>query len=175
MDAAQPQDAALRGKWWEIYNEPDLNALEDQLNIDNQNIREAFENFMEARAVVRETRSQLFPTLSVGPSYTRSQTSSNLAAVALATSQSGKQSQIFSLPGEVSWEPDLWGKVRNEVRSSQYTAQVSAADLVLEKLTEQASLAEFFFEIRGQDAAAGDPRRRRGYGQEVSRCRAGAL
>jgi NodT family efflux transporter outer membrane factor (OMF) lipoprotein len=149
---AQPQDAALRGKWWEIYNEPDLNALEDQLNIDNQNIREAFENFMEARAVVRETRSQLFPTLSVGPSYTRSQTSSNLGGGALATSQSGKQSQIFSLPGEVSWEPDLWGKVRNEVRSSQYTAQVSAADLALEKLTEQASLAEFFFEIRGQDA-----------------------
>jgi NodT family efflux transporter outer membrane factor (OMF) lipoprotein len=149
---AQPQDAALRGKWWEIYNEPDLNALEDQLNIDNQNIREAFENFMEARAVVRETRSQLFPTLSVGPSYTRSQQSSNLGSGAIATSESGKQSQIFSLPGEVSWEPDLWGKVRNEVRSSQYTAQVSAADLALEKLTEQASLAEFFFEIRGQDA-----------------------
>jgi NodT family efflux transporter outer membrane factor (OMF) lipoprotein len=148
---AQPQDAVLRGKWWEIYNEPDLNALEDQLNIDNQNIREAFENFMEARAVVRETRSQLFPTLSVGPSYTRSQNSSNLGSGAIATSQSGQQSQVFSLPGEVSWEPDLWGKVRNEVRSSQYTAQVSAADLALEKLTEQASLAEYFFEIRGQD------------------------
>jgi NodT family efflux transporter outer membrane factor (OMF) lipoprotein len=149
---AQPQDAALRGKWWEIYNEPDLNALEEQLNVDNQNIREAFENFMEARAVVRETRSQLFPTLSVGPSYTRSQNSSNLGSGAIATSQSGQQSQIFSLPGEVSWEPDLWGKVRNEVHSSQHTAQVSAADLALEKLTEQASLAEFFFEIRGQDA-----------------------
>jgi NodT family efflux transporter outer membrane factor (OMF) lipoprotein len=149
---AQPQDGALRGKWWEIYNEPDLNALEDQLNIDNQNIREAFENFMEARAVVRETRSQLFPTLSVGPSYTRSQNSSNLGSGAIANSQSGTQSQIFSLPGEVSWEPDLWGKVRNEVHSSQYNAQVSAADLALEKLTEQASLAEFFFEIRGQDA-----------------------
>jgi NodT family efflux transporter outer membrane factor (OMF) lipoprotein len=149
---AQPQDAALRGKWWEIYNEPDLNALEEQLNVDNQNIREAFENFMEARAVVRETRSQLFPTLSVGPSYTRSQASSNLGSGAIATNQSGQQSQVFSLPGEVSWEPDLWGKVRNEVRSSQYTAQVSAADLALEKLTEQASLAEYFFEIRGQDA-----------------------
>src|ERR1700720_1194267 len=61
---AQPQDATLRGKWWEIYNEPDLNALEEQLNVDNQNIREAFENFMEARALVRETRSQYFPTLS---------------------------------------------------------------------------------------------------------------
>ncbi len=149
---AQPQDAALRGKWWEIYNEPDLNALEDQLNVDNQNIREAFENFMEARALVRETRSQLFPTLSVGSSYTRSQASSNLGSGAIASSQSGKQSQTFSLPGEVSWEPDLWGKVRNEIRSSQYNAQVSAADLANERLSEQASLAEYFFAIRGQDA-----------------------
>jgi NodT family efflux transporter outer membrane factor (OMF) lipoprotein len=149
---AQPQDAALRGNWWEIYNEPDLNALETQLNVDNQNIREAFENFMEARALVREARSQLFPTVSVGPSYTRSQNSSNLGSGALATSQLGSQSQTFALPGEVSWEPDLWGKVRNEIRSAQYNAQVSAADLALERLTEQASLAEYFFEIRGQDA-----------------------
>jgi NodT family efflux transporter outer membrane factor (OMF) lipoprotein len=144
---AQPQDAALRGKWWEIYNEPDLNALEEQLNVDNQNIRESFENFMEARAVVREVRSQLFPTLSVGPSYTRSQSSSNLGS-----SATGKQSQVFSLPGEASWEPDLWGKVRNAIHSSQYTAQVTAADLANERLSEQASLAEYFFEIRGQDA-----------------------
>jgi predicted small lipoprotein YifL len=60
---AQPQDASLRGKWWEIYNEPELNALEDQLNIDNQNIRQSFESFMEARALVRQVRSQFFPTL----------------------------------------------------------------------------------------------------------------
>jgi len=149
---AQPQDAALRGKWWEIYNEPDLNALEEQLNIDNQNIREAFENYMEARALVREVRSQLFPTVSVGPSYTRSQSSSNVGSSAAGGAVSGKQSQVFSLPGEVSWEPDLWGKVRNAIRSSQYTAQVSAADLANERLTEQASLAEYFFEVRGQDA-----------------------
>jgi NodT family efflux transporter outer membrane factor (OMF) lipoprotein len=149
---AEPKDATLRGKWWEIYNEPDLNALEEQLNVDNQNIREAFENFMEARALVREARSQLFPTVSVGPSYTRSQSSSNLGSGAIASNESGKQSQVFSLPGEVSWEPDLWQKVRNTIRASQYTAQVSAADLALEQLTEQASLAEYFFEIRGQDA-----------------------
>jgi outer membrane protein TolC len=68
---AQPKDAVLRGKWWEIYNEPKLNELEEQLNIDNQNIRQAFENFMEARALVRETRSQNFPTVTVGGSYTR--------------------------------------------------------------------------------------------------------
>ena len=147
---AQPQDAALRGNWWEIYNEPDLNALEEQLNVDNQNIRESFENFMEARALVREVRSQLFPTLSVGPSYTRSQSSSNLGASSAGAA--GKQSQVFSLPAEASWEPDLWGKVRNAIHSSQYTAQVSAADLANERLSQQASLAEYFFEIRGQDA-----------------------
>jgi len=143
---AVPQDAALRGKWWEIYNEPELNALEEQLNVGNQNIRQAFENFMQARALVREARSQFFPTVAIGSSYTRSQSSSTVG------SGSGQQSQIFALPAEVSWEPDLWGKVRNAVRSAQYTAQLSAADLESERLIEQSSLAEYFFEIRGQDA-----------------------
>jgi NodT family efflux transporter outer membrane factor (OMF) lipoprotein len=149
---AQPQDATLRGNWWEIYNEPDLNALEEKLNVDNQNIRQSFENFMEARSLVREARAQYFPTVSFGPAYTRSQNSANLGEGAIATSESGKQAQVFSLPGEVSWEPDFWDKIRNTVRASQYSAQASAADLELERLTEQASLAEYFFEIRGQDA-----------------------
>jgi NodT family efflux transporter outer membrane factor (OMF) lipoprotein len=149
---AQPQDAALRGKWWEIYNDPELNALEEQLNIDNQNIREAFANFMEARALVREARSQYFPTATVGGSYTRSQTSSNVGSATGAGSTGGQQSQLFSLPFDVSWEPDLWEKVRNTVRANQYNAQLSAADLENERLTEQASLAQYFFEIRGQDA-----------------------
>jgi NodT family efflux transporter outer membrane factor (OMF) lipoprotein len=149
---AQPEDASLRGKWWEIYNEPELNALEEQLNINNQNIRQAFENFMEARALVREARSQYFPTVSVGGSYTRSQSSANVSSSSSGTTLGGKQSQVFSLPADVSWEPDLWGRVRNTVRASQYSAQLTAADLENERLTEQASLAEFFFEIRGQDA-----------------------
>jgi NodT family efflux transporter outer membrane factor (OMF) lipoprotein len=149
---AQPQDAALRGKWWEIYDEPELNSLEDRLNIDNQNIRQAFENFMEARTLVREARSQYFPTVSVGGSYTRSQASSNIGSTTGAGAASGQQSQVFALPADISWEPDLWQKVRNTVRASQYTAQLTAADLENERLTEQASLAEYFFEIRGQDA-----------------------
>jgi NodT family efflux transporter outer membrane factor (OMF) lipoprotein len=149
---AQPQDASLRGKWWEIYNEPELNALENQLNIDNQNIRQSFENFMEARALVREARSQYFPTVSVGGSYTRSQASSNVGSSTSGGTSGGKQTQVFSFPADVSWEPDLWGKVRNTVRASQYTAQLTAADLENERLTEQASLAQYYFEIRGQDA-----------------------
>jgi NodT family efflux transporter outer membrane factor (OMF) lipoprotein len=149
---AQPQDATLRGKWWEIYSEPELNALEEQLNIDNQNIRQAFENFMEARALVREARSHYFPTVSVGGSYTRSRASSNVGSASSTGGTGGQQSQLFSLPGDISWEPDLWDKVRNTVRASQYTAQLTAADLENERLTEQASLAQYFFEIRGQDA-----------------------
>jgi NodT family efflux transporter outer membrane factor (OMF) lipoprotein len=153
---AQPADGKLRGKWWEIFNDPELNTLEEQLNIDNQNIKQYFENFMEARAVVREARAQYFPTLSVAPSFNRSRTSGNLNTAPVNTSGEGTaakqlQSTVYSLPLEASWEPDLWGKVRNTVRQAKYAAQVSAADLENERLTEQASLAEYFFEIRGQD------------------------
>jgi NodT family efflux transporter outer membrane factor (OMF) lipoprotein len=155
---AQPADAKLRGKWWEIFNDPELNALEEQLDINNQNIKLYFENFMEARAVVREARSQYFPTLSVAPSVNHSRPSANLGAGAVAgagatttTTATPVQSTVYSLPLEASWEPDLWGKVRNTVREAQYAAQVSAADLENERLTEQASLAQYFFEIRGQD------------------------
>jgi NodT family efflux transporter outer membrane factor (OMF) lipoprotein len=158
---AQPADAKLRGKWWETFNDPELNALEEELNINNQNIKQSFEDFMEARALVREARSQYFPTLSVAPSVSHSRSSANLGANVVTTTGTGTgtgttttprlQSTNYSLPLEASWEPDLWGKVRNTVRQAQYAAQVSAADLENERLSEQASLAEFFFEIRGQD------------------------
>src|ERR1700678_1065161 len=152
---AQPSDAMLRGKWWEIFNDPELNALEEQLDINNQNIKQFFENFMEARAIVREARSQYFPTLAAAPSFSRSRTSGNLSTEPVNTTGTGAisqlQSTVYSAPLEASWAPDLWGKVRNTVRQAQYSAQVSAADLENERLTEQASLAQYFFEIRGQD------------------------
>jgi len=162
---AQPQDAALKGKWWEMFKEPELNALEDQLNIDNQNIAQYFQNFMAARAQVSEARAGYFPTATVNPSYTR--TSVGTAAGSTATATGGTTSvsttgvapakgrttiSDFSLPFDVSWEPDLWGRVRNTVSEYRYAAQVSAADLENERLTEQADLAEYFFELRGQDA-----------------------
>jgi NodT family efflux transporter outer membrane factor (OMF) lipoprotein len=150
----------LHGKWWEIFNDAELNALEDQLNVKNQNIKQSFENFMAARALVAQARSQLFPTVSTAPSYQRARTSSNLSLQSSGSSSgSGAtttlpnlQSQVFSLPVSASWEPDLWGRVRNTINEAQYNAQLSAADLENEKLTEQASLAVFFFELRGQDA-----------------------
>ncbi|MBB5340377.1 efflux transporter outer membrane subunit [Tunturiibacter gelidoferens] len=147
---AQPQDAMLHGKWWEIYSDPELNALEERLNIDNQNIKQFFANFMEARTLIAQARSQLYPTASVGPSYSRSKSSANLGRSSQANT--GATSSIGTLPLSVSWEPDLWGRVRSTIHEQQYNAQLSAADLENEKLTEQASLATFFFEIRGQDA-----------------------
>jgi NodT family efflux transporter outer membrane factor (OMF) lipoprotein len=148
---AQPADAKIRGDWWTIFNDTELNDLESQLNIDNQNLKLYFENFMEARALVREARAQYFPTVSVGPSYNRQRSSANLGPTS-TTANPGKTSQIYALPLDVSWTPDLFGRIRNQVRNAQYSAQASAADLENERLVEQADLAEFFFEIRGQDA-----------------------
>ena len=157
---AEPQDAMLRGKWWEIFNDPELNSLEERLNINNQNIKQFFENFMAARALVAQAHSQLYPTIGTTPSISRSQSSGNLGnstpttgtgTGAVATT-AGRQSSLFSLPGDVSWAPDLWGRIRSNIHAAQYNAQLSAADLENERLIEQASLAIFLFELRGQDA-----------------------
>lgn len=149
--SAQPQDAALRGKWWEIYQEPELNALEDKLNISNQSIAQSFDNFMAARAQIQQARANYYPTLSVGPSYSRNR-SSQTQTTASNLSSRNPNSNLFNLPFDVSWEPDLWGRVRNTVHQTANAAQVSAADLENQKLTEQANLAVFYFELRGQDA-----------------------
>jgi NodT family efflux transporter outer membrane factor (OMF) lipoprotein len=164
---AQPQDAVLKGKWWEIFNEPELNDLEEQLNINNQNIAQFFQNFMAARAQVSVARASYFPTVSTTPSVTRSHTSSKLgngvsvngggttttgSGTGVVGGTSGSTFNEFQLPFDVSWEPDLFGRIRNTVKEFKYAAQVSAADLENERLTEQASLAEFYFELRGQDA-----------------------
>ena len=79
---AQPQDAVLKGKWWEMFNEPELNALEEQLNINNQNIAQYFQNFMAARAQVSEARAGYFPTVTANPAFTRSGTGGSSAAAA---------------------------------------------------------------------------------------------
>ena len=149
---AQPQDALLRGKWWEIYNQPELNELEEKLDIDNQNIKVYFENYMEARTLIAQARAQLYPTLATAPSYSRSRASANTGSSNTTTAASGQQNSLTSLPLTASWEPDLWGKVRNAIREQQYNAQLTEADLENEKLTEQATLAEVYFEVRGQDA-----------------------
>jgi NodT family efflux transporter outer membrane factor (OMF) lipoprotein len=166
---AQPQDAALKGKWWEVFGEPELNALEEQLNINNQNIAQFFQNFMAARAQVGIARASYFPTLTAAPSATRTQSSGALGSgvanggtttggtstgtsTGSVASTAGSTFNTFQMPFDVSWQPDLFGRIRNTVREARNAAQVSAADLQNERLTEQASLAEFYFQLRGQDA-----------------------
>jgi NodT family efflux transporter outer membrane factor (OMF) lipoprotein len=157
---AEPKDAMLHGKWWELYNDPELNALEEQLNINNQNIKQAFENFMASRTLVSEAHAQLFPTVGITPAFQRSRTSGNLSSTPVGSSSGAGgptvtpkfETGVYSLPASASWEPDLWGKVRNTIHEAQYNAQLSAADLENERLSEQASLATFLFELRGQDA-----------------------
>ncbi len=146
---ASPQDAMIRGNWWEVFNEPDLNTLEEQLNINNENLKTYFQNYMAARAQIAEARAQYWPTITTNPSWNRSRNSPNQNVSSTATT--GRTFNLWNLPVDISWTPDFWGKIRNEVHEAQYAAQVSAADLEVEKLTEQASLAEYFFEIRGQD------------------------
>jgi NodT family efflux transporter outer membrane factor (OMF) lipoprotein len=147
---ASPHDDMLHGKWWEIFHEPELNALEDQLNIDNQNIKLFFENYLAARAVIREARSQYYPTVSVGAGFTRSKSSGSISTSNGSTS-GGATISAITTPLDISWAPDLFGRIRNTVRSNQAAAQVSAADLENERLLEQATLAETYFQIRGQD------------------------
>lgn len=160
---ANPQAAMLKGKWWQVFGDPELNALEDRLEINNQTIQQYFENFMEARTLIAEARASYWPTITLNPSAVVSHGSGNssygnLGAAGAtsvnagtATAQPSGTHTLFSVPLDLSWEPDLWGKIRNEVRAAAYGAQVSAADLENERLTEEAALAEYFFELRGQD------------------------
>ncbi len=144
---AQPQDSALHGKWWEIFGDAQLNALEEQVNISNQNVASAFANFMAARALVREARAQYFPTLTGGASATRQREPGSVSGTSRSVT-----SNEFSLPFDASWTPDLFGRVRNTIRANVANAQASAADLENTRLTAQAELAVDYFQLRGQDA-----------------------
>jgi len=147
---AQPQDSALHGEWWEIFGDAQLNALEEQVNISNQNVASAFASFMAARALVREARAQYFPTVSVGGSVVPQHQPSSSSTV--ASKASGSTFTAYSLPFDASWTPDLWGRVRNTVRANIANAQASAADLENTRLTAHAELAVDYFQLRGQDA-----------------------
>ena len=155
---AQPNDAALRGKWWEIFNDPQLNALEEKVNVSNQNIAAAAASFLAARAMVKETRSQLFPTVTTNPSITvqrPSATSSRGSGSGSGKGTSSSSTSTFTdydLPFDATWQPDLFGRIRNTIRSAAYGAQASAADLENTRLSVQAEVAIDYFQLRGQDA-----------------------
>ncbi|HMD21563.1 MAG TPA: efflux transporter outer membrane subunit [Alloacidobacterium sp.] len=145
---AQPSDQVLRGKWWEIYNDPQLNALEGKVAVSNQTLKAATEQYFAARAAVQIARASYYPTLSAGPSISRQHLSQNRpTAVPGAVSQYND----FSLTGQASWEPDLWGQVRRTVEASRASAQASAADLANVELSIRSELAQDYFELRGLD------------------------
>lgn len=149
---AQPGDAVLKGKWWEIFNDPQLNALEEKVDISNQNIASSMATYLAARAIVKEARSQYFPTVTVGPGVT------NERQPILGNSGSGSTTQVtngsfteYTLPFDATWVPDLWGRVRNTVRANAAAAQADEADLENVRLTAHAEVAVDYYELRGQD------------------------
>jgi len=155
---AQPGDANLKGNWWEIFNDPQLNALEEQVNVSNQNIAAAAANFLAARALVRQTRAQYYPTITANPSITNARPSSGQFGGVRAGSSSTSPGFAltsftdYSLAFDASWVPDFWGKIRNTFLENAAAAQASAADLENVRLTAQAEVAVNYFEIRAQDA-----------------------
>lgn len=146
---AEPRDNVVKGKWWEIYNDPQLNALEEQVNVSNQNIAAAEAQFRQAGAIVDASRAGLFPV--VGASATASR-SSKATGASGSSSKSRSTTNDFLLTGLVSWELDVWGKIRRTVESSEASAQASAADLESIRLSMQAALAQNYFQLRTLDA-----------------------
>lgn len=147
---AQPNELSLRGNWWEIFQDPQLNALEQQVNISNQNIKAAQAQYTQARALVRYNRADYFPTVVAGASATRSRVSSNNAP--LRAVSNGTTNNDFQIPVALSYEVDAWGRIRNNVESFRAQAQASAADLATVNLSMHAQLALFYLQARSLDA-----------------------
>jgi NodT family efflux transporter outer membrane factor (OMF) lipoprotein len=146
---AQPSDEARKGNWWEIFQDPELDKLEEQLTVSNQSLRAAVDRFQEARDVLRQTRSALFPLVNASASATRQRQSIDRA---LRGATSPTNYSDFILQGDVSYEVDTWGSIRRSVTASRALAQASAADLETVRLSLHAELALDYFTLRGLDA-----------------------
>ncbi len=136
---AAPQDDFDRGAWWTIYRDPVLNALESQIDISNQNLKQAEASYRAAVAAADETRSSLFPTITANPSATRTGLGTHAATY------------TYDLSAGATWNLDVWGKIRREVESAEASAEASAADLASARLSAQAELATDYFALRVQD------------------------
>jgi len=160
---SQPGDAYLKGRWWELYNDPALNALEQQVSLSNQNVLQAEAQYREAKAAVGVARSALFPVVTTGPSITVSQSGgggaggtgfvSNGSVVGGGTAAASIRSS-YVIPISASWAPDLWGNIRRGVTANVDAAQTMAANLENAKLLYQAELAQDYFGLHGIDAEA---------------------
>jgi len=147
--ASQPQDQVIRGKWWEIFNDPQLNLLEERVDVSNQNLKIAEAQFRQARDLIRINRSGLYPTVSAGPSTTGEQFSRNAPN---AGPKFGQTQGDFVLPFDLSYEVDAWGRIHLTVQAATASAQASAADLETARLSIHAELAADYFALRGLDA-----------------------
>lgn len=146
---AHPNDGMIRGKWWEMFGDPQLNGLEEQANVANQDIALADANFRASRALVKESRSLYFPTITTSPSIILSRQS---GAATHSSVSPGRQSVNYALPFDASWEPDFWGRIRNTVIASASEAQATAADLQNVRLSVEAELAFDYYQLRSIDA-----------------------
>ena len=144
---AQPKDDASRGRWWEIFGDPLLDDLEQQVSVSNQTIAQAEAQFRGARAAARGARSAFFPTATLGASASRSRGSDNRSS-----SLPGQTVNDFQAPLDLSYELDVWGRIRRSVEANVASAQASAADLESARLSLQAELASDYFLLRGLDA-----------------------
>ena len=147
---AQPNELSFRGNWWEIFQDPQLNALEEQVTVSNQNLKVAQAQYTQARAVVRYNRANYFPTVTIDPTVARTRVSNNRPPQ--TSIFNGITSTDFQLPVEFSYEVDAWGRVRKTVESVREQAQASAADLATVSLSLHAQLALFYFQARTLDA-----------------------
>jgi NodT family efflux transporter outer membrane factor (OMF) lipoprotein len=152
---AVPQDQEPRGNWWEVFKDPKLDALIVQVEINNQTVKAAEARVREARALTQQARAALFPLVSANASATRSGSRSGNASVDSAGNvvvQRGGVGNNYNVSLDVSWEIDLWGRIRRTIEAGEATAQASVADLESAKLLAQAQLAEDYFLLRVQDA-----------------------
>ena len=151
--SATPRDQEPRGNWWEVFKDPQLDALVSQVDVSNQTLKAAEARVREARASTQAARAALFPLVNARAGATRSGSrSGNVASASGTGSQGGGVHNEYNVALDVSWEVDLWGRVRRTVEASEATAQASAADLESVKLSAQAQLAEDYFLLRVQDA-----------------------
>jgi NodT family efflux transporter outer membrane factor (OMF) lipoprotein len=147
---AQPNDQQLAGNWWEIFQDPQLNALEAQVNVSNQNLKAAEAEYTQARALVRYYRADLFPTIGVDPSATRNQYSQHRQPS--SANFNGVSFTDLQIPFELSYQVDVWGRVRRNIESYRAQAQASAAELATVNLSMHAQLALDYYQARTLDA-----------------------
>lgn len=146
---AQPSDDRLRGMWWEVFQDGQLNALQAQVTVSNQTLKAAEAQFLQARALVKSAQSARMPQVGAAASMTGSDVSENKP---LRSSASPARSTDFVVRADVAYEVDVWGRVRQTIQASRATAQASAADLESVSLSLHAELAQAYFELRASDA-----------------------